>query len=93
MSDPPLHADSDDDTEVGSVTGPIAGLPRWVKVSGIVVLVLAVLLVTMRLTGVGPGGHDPGNGMDHGLGDDVPAVSQEQAFVIPLSPVPARAAD
>jgi hypothetical protein len=34
------------------------GLPRWVKVVGIVVIVVALLFVAMMLIG-GPGGHGP----------------------------------
>ena len=33
------------------------GTPRWVKVSGIIVIVLAVLVVIMLLSGHGPGCH------------------------------------
>lgn len=36
-----------------------AGMPRWVKVSGLVVLILAVLVAVMLLVH-GPGGHGPG---------------------------------
>jgi hypothetical protein len=32
-------------------------MPRWVKVSGVVLLVLAVLVVFALLTGHGPGMH------------------------------------
>lgn len=35
-----------------------AGTPRWVKVSGIIALVLVLLSVILRLTGVG-GQHGP----------------------------------
>jgi hypothetical protein len=35
-----------------------AGTPRWVKVFGIVVLLLVLLFVVLRLTGVG-GQHGP----------------------------------
>jgi hypothetical protein len=34
-----------------------AGIPRWVKVFGIVVLAILVLVVGMLLTGHGPGRH------------------------------------
>jgi len=37
---------------------PTAGTPRWVKVFGIVALVLVVLLVVMIIAG--RGGHGPG---------------------------------
>jgi hypothetical protein len=33
------------------------GTPRWVKVSGIVVIVLVVLVAIMLLSGHGPGRH------------------------------------
>jgi hypothetical protein len=36
-----------------------AGIPRWVKVFGIVALVLVVLVVVLVVTGRG-GGHGPG---------------------------------
>ena len=38
---------------------PNAGMPRWVKVSAIVALVLVVLVVAMLIAG-GPGDHGPG---------------------------------
>lgn len=44
-------------------------LPRWVKVSAIIIGVLVVLLVVVQLTGVA-GDHGPGQ---HDHGDDPPA--------------------
>jgi hypothetical protein len=38
---------------------PYPGIPRWVKVSGIVIGILAVLLLVIVVTGVG-GPHGPG---------------------------------
>ena len=38
------------------------GMPRWVKVSGIIAIVLVLLFVILHLTGNslgGPGGHTP----------------------------------
>lgn len=35
------------------------GMPRWVKISGLVVLLVAVLAVVLLVLG-GPGGHGPG---------------------------------
>ena len=40
-------------------------MPRWVKVSGIVVIVLVLLVVVLQLTGVIGDGHGPGR---HGPG-------------------------
>jgi hypothetical protein len=69
MSDPRPYADTDIPPDQDST----AGIPRWVKASGIVVLVLAVLFVILQLTGAGPGDHNPGDRGNHGLGDE-PAV-------------------
>ena len=71
MADPPAYPDSKG--EIGDETGPgparesMPGMPRWVKVSGIVVGVLVLLAVILALTGVlggqhGPGRHLPGDG-------------------------------
>ena len=38
---------------------PYPGIPRWVKVSGIIVIALVVLVMVLLLTGVG-GDHGPG---------------------------------
>ena len=37
---------------------PYPGTPRWVKVSGIIALVLVLLVVIMMI--IGPGDHGPG---------------------------------
>lgn len=36
-----------------------AGMPRWVKVSGVVGLLVVLALVLLHLTGNSPGGHAP----------------------------------
>jgi hypothetical protein len=38
-----------------------AGIPRWVKIFGIITAILAVLLVVMLLSGHGPGMHMKGS--------------------------------
>jgi hypothetical protein len=55
MPDPPRHPDAETghDTSRG---GP-PGVPRWVKVSGIVVAILVLALVAVMLIG---GDHGPG---------------------------------
>lgn len=50
------------------------GLPRWVKVSGIVGIAVIVLLVVLLVTG-GPGEHGPGR---HTGGDDSPSAPIEE---------------
>ena len=63
MADPPVYADSNSDT--GDVTG---STPRWVKVFGIIVILLVLLFVVLQLTGVA-GRHGPGGGR-HTLSGD-----------------------
>lgn len=60
MPDPPACPDTGHDTGVGADREPTTGIPRWVRVSAIVALVLVVLVVVMLLVGGGPGGHGPG---------------------------------
>ena len=38
---------------------PYPGTPRWVKVFGIIAIVVVLLVVIMLLTGHGPGRHAP----------------------------------
>ena len=38
---------------------PYPGTPRWVKVFGIIAIVLVLLIVIMLLSGHGPGRHTP----------------------------------
>lgn len=38
---------------------PYPGIPRWVKVSGIIVIVVALLVIVLLILGGGPGGHGP----------------------------------
>jgi hypothetical protein len=58
MADSPPYSDTGDETGVGSDRESTT-TPRWVKVFGIIALVLVLLFVIMLLTGVG-GGHGPG---------------------------------
>jgi hypothetical protein len=56
---------------------PYPGTPRWVKVSGIVVILLVVLVAIMLLAGHGPGRH----GLSGGAGSRVvlSGVTEERA--------------
>lgn len=45
------------DTRGGADQGLPPGLPHWVKMFGIIALVLLVLFVILHLTGLGFGGH------------------------------------
>jgi hypothetical protein len=73
MVDPPRHPNS----------GEGAGMPRWVKVLGIVVAVVVLLVVAMML--IGGGGHRPRR--HGGVGSDAWAVA---APAVPAHPVNSR---
>ena len=68
MADPPPYPDSNgdtgDDTRVRPDRGSTTGTPRWVKVFGIIALVLVLLFVILHLTGGGLGRHTPSDGPD-----------------------------
>ncbi len=57
MANLPPYPDTGDETGVGSDVGSTTGAPRWVKVFGIIALVLVVLVGILLMTG---GGHGPG---------------------------------
>ena len=50
---------------------PYPGTPRWVKVFGIIAIVVVLLVVIMLLTGHGTGRHIPSDG----AGGQVPSSS------------------
>ena len=57
MAEPPLLPDSSDDTDVRCDGESPPGAPRWVKVFGIIALVLVVSFLARHLTGGGVRGH------------------------------------
>ncbi|WP_426998463.1 hypothetical protein [Pseudarthrobacter sp. N5] len=63
MADLPPDRDTKDsphpDTGARRRRGPLAGAPRWVKVFGIIAVVLVLLFVISHLAGGGMGGHAP----------------------------------
>lgn len=79
MTERPSPPDTDGDVGVGpdrgSTTGARSypGAPRWVKVSGIVALVLVLLIVIAMF--VGGGNHGPGRHIPSGgAGGDTSAI-------------------
>ena len=56
MTDRPGSPDTGDDS-FDYEHEPARGIPRWVKIGGIIVAVVALLVVIMLLVG---GGHGPG---------------------------------
>jgi hypothetical protein len=63
MADPPAHPDSGDEPGVGRDRGSPEGTPRWVKVFGLIALVVVLLFVVLLLIG---GPHNPGRHMRGG---------------------------
>lgn len=64
MTDSAPFSDSRDDLAAEPDRPSASGAPRWVKVTGIVVVVLVVLLLVLKLAGVehGPGRHTGSGG-------------------------------
>lgn len=58
--DPPPYRDNGDGTGVGPDRGSTTGTPRWVKMFGIIALIVVVLFVILMFTR-GLGGHGPGD--------------------------------
>lgn len=52
------NTNSDNNNEVKSTEDRPPSTPRWVKVSGIIVISIVLLFVIMKLTGIG-GNHGP----------------------------------
>jgi hypothetical protein len=67
-------SNSNNDTGVSPTEGRPPGTPRWVKMVGIIVIVLVLLFVILKLTGIGgehgPGRHIPG-------GEPIEQIEQE----------------
>ncbi len=57
MADPPPYRDTGGDTGVAPDRESTTGTPRWVKVFGIIALVVVLVFVVMMLTGHGPSRH------------------------------------
>jgi hypothetical protein len=91
MAEPRQPRATEEDTHMADLP-PYPGIPRWVKVSGIIVIVLVLLIVIIMFTGVGgkhgPGMHGPGRhmGVDGEHGPRRAMVST--ALVATYRPVP-----
>jgi hypothetical protein len=67
MAEQPVYADTSGDPDEAPHRGSTSaypGTPRWVKVFGIILLVLGLLVVVIMATGIG--GHGPGRHMSSG---------------------------
>ncbi|WP_351231356.1 hypothetical protein [Streptomyces sp. NPDC002133] len=65
MAESPRHPDAPGPDRRPPL-GPPPGTPRWVKVSGIIVGALILLVVILKVTGLG-GEHGPGRHMGAGV--------------------------
>ena len=79
MADPPRYPEAGADSDVGA-DRESTGTPRWVKVSGLVVLALVILFVVVIVTG--GGGHGPGRHAlsDGGLGGHTPGLQRQRTW-------------
>jgi hypothetical protein len=80
MADRPHSPSTGDDS--GSVYDheSTVGIPRWVKVAGIILAVVALLVVVVLLVG-GGGGHGPSRHGSGGLAGEAPPSSFTEVHV------------
>ncbi|MBA3368268.1 MAG: hypothetical protein H0T99_06310 [Geodermatophilaceae bacterium] len=69
MTDPSRYPNSGDDAAVEPAGDSGDGVPRWVKVSAIVALIVVLMVTVMLLLNVGGGEHGPSR--HSGSGDSV----------------------
>ena len=83
MAELPPSLNKGGDTGVEPERSSTRGTPRWVKVFGIIALILALLFVISLLAGVrhGPGLHTPSGD----AGGDRPRIEQELQLDGPMS--------
>jgi hypothetical protein len=67
MADLPSYPDSGDDAGAGIDRTSPPGTPRWVKLFGIIALLLVLLFGILHLTGGGLGPDDHGPTIEHGV--------------------------
>ena len=72
MADPPRSRDPGEAPGVAADRESPPGMPRWVKVSGIILAVLVLLLIVVLLIS---GGHGPRRHLSGGAGGHAPLSS------------------
>ena len=93
MADPPGDRDTGEDARLAADRQPAPGMPRWVKVTAVIVAVLALLLVIVML--ISGGGHGPQRHQADGAAGPAARSSISAAFTLPsgnLGDHPAAAA-
>ncbi len=66
---PDVSSDAKGDTGVRPTEVRPPSIPRWVKVTGIIAIVLVLAFVVLRFTGHGPSSHGPSR---HTSGENTP---------------------
>jgi hypothetical protein len=79
MADPPRSRDPVEAADLAADRGSPPGMPRWVKVSGIIVAVLVLLLVIVLLLS---GGHGPRRHLSDGAAGPAPLPSVTAALTV-----------
>lgn len=78
MADSPPNSDTGDDTGVGPRRASPPGMPRWVKISLVIVIVLVLAFLILNFAGFGGGGHGPRR---HSGGGNAPGGLTPTAWV------------
>ena len=78
MADPPHSRDPGEDAGVAADRGPPPGMPRWVKVSGIIVAVLVLLVIVLLASG----GHGPRRHLSGRVGGHAPLSSVTASLTV-----------
>lgn len=65
------------ETDIKSNADRPPNAPRWVKVSGIIIIILVLLFIILKFTGIG-GDHGPGR---HGFSDQSAEQIQQMLFI------------
>ena len=91
MADRPAYPDTGDDTGVGPERESPPGMPRWLKVSGLIAGVLVLLVVGLMFIGgheggPGPGGHGPGRHTAGGGGESGDGAAFDRQFIDMMVP-------
>ena len=80
MADPPRDRHTGEDAGLAADRQPAPGMPRWVKLSVVIVAVLVLLLVLVML--ISGGGHGPRRHWSGGAAGPAPRSSVSAAFTL-----------
>jgi hypothetical protein len=80
MPDPPRDRHTGEDASLPADLQPAPGMPRWVKVTAVIVAVLALLLVIVML--ISGGGHGPQRHRSDGAAGPAARSSISAAFTL-----------